>query len=751
MTGGFHQVWMSNPGNGSVYVALYNLNAFPDRVDVRWSDLGFNNATAVRDLWSQTDLGAFPGSFSAMVAPHGSRLLKVTPDGTITPVTGGTSYEAEGATLSGGSSVASCSSCSGGEKVGNIGGNAIVTFNNVNVPTAGIYRMQIDAMTQGPRTLEYAVNGAPGGSLNMGGGSYVLPQSSTVNVALNAGNNTIVFNNPSGYGADLDRIVIGGDGKEPADTFSIYEGEAASQAGAAVGAYNYSTRASGGAYIGGMGDGAGNSVTFNNVNVPSTGTYQLELDYVVDGQRTFYVSVNGGTPTVLNLSGSSWYDPVPYTMSVQLHGGSPNTIVFNNPNSGDYAPGLDLIAVSGGGNTAPIISVPSGTYTSVQTVTITDMTPGATIYYTTDGSTPSASSTQYTGPISVGSSETLKAIAIAPNFPDSNIASVTYVVNLTAVAAPMFTPVAGTYVGPQQVVISDAVNGATIHYTTDGSTPTASSPVYSAPVTVAANETIKAFATASGYSDSTVASASYVITLPTTATPTFTPSPGTYTAIQTVSIADTTSGATIYYTTDGSTPTTGSSVYSTPLTVGANETIKAIAVATGYLNSAVSTAAYTINLPPPSIGLSLSSSSLVIARGSSGTVTLNVSAQNGFSGSVNFACSGLPSGVSCSFNPASVNVSGSTAGTTTLTVTASNNVTAAMAVLPAILCLGLLSFYARRRRMMSLLAVLCLSALGFTMLSGCGGSSQPPVTSKATITATSGSVTQTASLLVTVQ
>ena len=751
MTGGFHQVWMSNPGSGFVYVALYNFNGFPDRVDVRWSDLGFNNATAVRDLWAQADLGAFSGGFSAMIAPHGSRLLKVTPDGTITPVTGGTVYEAEAATLSGGSQIASCSTCSGGEKVGNIGGNAIVTFSNVNVPTAGVYRLEIDAMTQGPRTLEYSINGAPGGSLNMGGGSYLLPQSSTVNVALNAGNNTIVFGNPSGYGADLDRIIVNGDGKEPANTFTVYEGEAATQAGTAVGAYNYSTRASGGAYIGGMGNGAGNTVTFNNVNVPSTGTYQLELDYVVDGQRTFYVSVNGGTPTILNLSGYSFYDPIPYTMSVQLNGGSPNTIVFSNPNSGAYAPGLDLITVSAGGNTAPIISVPSGTYTSVQNVTITDTTSGATIYYTTDGSTPSASSTQYTGPIAVGSSETLNAIAIAPNFPDSAIASATYVVNLVSVAAPMFTPAAGTYVGPQQIVLSDAVNGATIHYTTDGSAPTANSPVYSAPIPVTANETINAYATDSGYSDSSVASASYVITLPTAGTPTFTPAGGTYTSVQTVTIADATTGATIYYTTNGSTPTASSAVYSTPLTVGANETINAIALASGYLPSAVNSAVYTINLPPPSIALSLNSPTLVISRGKSGTVTLSVSGQNGFSGTVNFSCSGLPAGVSCSFNPTNVNVSGATAGTTTLTVAATNSVTASIAVIPAIFAMGLLAFSARRRRMISMLAVLFMVGLGLTMLSGCGDNTQAPVTTQATITATSGNVTQTTPLLITVQ
>ena len=57
-TGGFHPVWIADAGDGDYYVALYNFTAFPDRVDVRWSDLGFKDAIAVRDLWGHTDLGA---------------------------------------------------------------------------------------------------------------------------------------------------------------------------------------------------------------------------------------------------------------------------------------------------------------------------------------------------------------------------------------------------------------------------------------------------------------------------------------------------------------------------------------------------------------------------------------------------------------------------------------------------------------------------------------------------------------------
>jgi hypothetical protein len=240
----------------------------------------------------------------------------------------------------------------------------------------------------------------------------------------------------------------------------------------------------------------------------------------------------------------------------------------------------------------PTFSPSAGTYVSAQTVTISDTTPSATIYYTTNGSTPSTSSPVYSGPFLVSSTATVQAIATAPGFTQSAVGSATYTITPPA-NTPTFSPVAGTYTSSQSVAISTTTPSATIYYTTNGTTPTTGSPVYTSPISVSVSETVKAICTAAGYSQSAVGSAAYTIA-PAAATPTFSPVGGTYATAQTVTISTTTPSPTIYYTTDGTTPTTGSPVYTAPITVGSSETVQAIATASGYSQSAVGSATYTI-------------------------------------------------------------------------------------------------------------------------------------------------------------
>ena len=336
------EVWATKLGNGSYYVGIFNMNATVTNVKIPWSLLGFASAPQVRDLWNHRELGVYPLGFSTVLAGHGSQLLKVTGVGHAA-ASPSTSYEAESAILGGSAGIASCPACSGGEKVGGLGLGAEnnVTFNNVYAGKAGVYLMQVDSMTQGLRSYLYSVNGGPYQTLNCGGGSFFLPASTTVPVRLEKGLNTIQFGSPVSYPPDLDRIVISGRGDFPAPTSSTYEAEVATLGGTVTGGFsNYS---SGLGKAGNIGAGAANSVTFSNVTVPSDGTYQLEIDYQTSGPRSYFVTLNGGTPIELDLNGSTFNDPVPTVLSVPLHGGT-NTISIGNPTG--YAPDLDRIVVA---------------------------------------------------------------------------------------------------------------------------------------------------------------------------------------------------------------------------------------------------------------------------------------------------------------------------------------------------------------------------------------------------------------------
>lgn len=162
-------------------------------------------------------------------------------------------------------------------------------------------------------------------------------------------------------------------------------------------------------------------------------------------------------------------------------------------------------------------------------------------------------------------------------------------------ANPSFNVGGGTYSSEQTVIISSATEGATIRYTLDGSDPTSNSTVYTSPIKVNYNTTIKAYASKQGLIDSRVFGATYKFA--PTAEPCFNLSSGTYSSAQTVSINCATEGAVIRYTTDGSAPSINSPIYSNPITISSNTTIKAYAYKGCHLDSNIVTAVYSINIP----------------------------------------------------------------------------------------------------------------------------------------------------------
>ncbi len=352
---------------------------------------------------------------------------------------------------------------------------------------------------------------------------------------------------------------------------------------------------------------------------PAAGTYSSAQSVTITDATsgaTIYYTTNGSTPTTASSVYSSAI-PVSVTETLEAlatHSGDTNSAVA----SAVYTISLPVVAT-------PSFSPAAGTYSSAQSVTITDATSGATIYYTTNGSTPTTASSVYSSAIPVSVTETLEALATHSGDTNSAVASAVYTISLPVVATPSFSPAAGTYSSAQSVTITDATSGATIYYTTNGSTPTTASSVYSSAIPVSVTETLEALATHSGDTNSAVASAVYTISLPVVATPTFSPAAGTYSSAQSVTITDATSGATIYYTTNGSTPTTASSVYSSAIPVSVTETLEALATHSGDTNSAVASAVYTISLPvvatpsfSPAAGTYSSAQSVTITDATSG-------------------------------------------------------------------------------------------------------------------------------------
>ena len=246
--------------------------------------------------------------------------------------------------------------------------------------------------------------------------------------------------------------------------------------------------------------------------------------------------------------------------------------------------------------------------------------------------------------------------------------------NGQATTAPLFSPAAGTYLGTQTVTITDPTSGSSIFYTLDGTPPATtaggSKVAYTGPITVTATETIKAIAIAPGYTTSTVSSALYTIESQVAA-PSFTPAPGTYPTSQTVTISTSSAGATIYYTTNGTTPTRSSTEYTAAIPVSSTTTIQAIAVASGFFDSAVSSATYTISArPSPDFSLTAGSASMAIPFGGQGTSVITVTAKNGFASAVQLSCSvsGAAPMPTCAFSPTSVTPAGASPVTSTLTI-----------------------------------------------------------------------------------
>ncbi len=251
------------------------------------------------------------------------------------------SYEAEAATVAGGAEIVDKDIASGDKIVGNIGGdgktNGKVTF-NVNVSSAGIYDLKIFYLLKGDRSFYATVNGGDSVEVKCSGDNWNTIKAKTIQVQLNSGSNSIRLDNGAvdEWAPNLDKIEL-------TKVQTTYEAENAAIAGGAE--VVDKDIASGDKIVGNIGgDGKTNGKVTFTVNVSTAGTYNLEIYYLLKGDRSFYLTVNDGDAKELTCSGDNWNKIVRKVVEVKLNAGS-NTIKLDNGAVDEWAPNLDKIEV----------------------------------------------------------------------------------------------------------------------------------------------------------------------------------------------------------------------------------------------------------------------------------------------------------------------------------------------------------------------------------------------------------------------
>lgn len=392
--------------------------------------------------------------------------------------------------------------------------------------------------------------------------------------------------------------------------------------------------------------------------------------------------INGGAqqnvPMSFNTGAARFETPLAASAGQTIN------FAFTYDNGGPAYDSVWTSATVGGGGqagkaAAPVFSPPAGSYAQAQSVSVTSATAGATVLCSINGGAQATCA----NPISVTGNTTISAIARASGMTDSDSASASYTIGAAAgpftqgvddngsaviiwlapnsaiswvdahynvnssgqqnvrmalvngryqlnipvsagaavslsytftyalstgaqdspgytwtrasgtVATPTIAPAGGALASPPTITLGTSTSGATIHYTLDGSTPTAASPVYSGAFVAGSagtTLTVQAMAAKAGLANSGVASASYAIAGSRVSAPVFSPAGGSYSSAQNVSLTSATSGATIFYSINGAAATQ----YTGAFKVASSATVTAYATKAGMSDSASTSATYTI-------------------------------------------------------------------------------------------------------------------------------------------------------------
>jgi Chitobiase/beta-hexosaminidase C-terminal domain/Bacterial Ig domain len=375
------------------------------------------------------------------------------------------------------------------------------------------------------------------------------------------------------------------------------------------------------------------------------------------GVAATYYTTDGSDPT---SSGTAIAYSAPFTLSQTA------TVKFYSIDTAGNAEAVNTQAIQIQVDTTPTttiacnsITCSTGWYkTSPVTVTLTatDNTGGSGVkatYYTIDGSTPTTSSTVYAGPFNVSATTTVEFFSVdnAGNAEGakSQAIEIDTVAPTTTISCNSTTCSTGWYttspVGAA-LAATDNTGGSGVnatYYTIDGSVPTTSSPVYTAPFTVSATTTVKLFSVdnagnAEAVNSQTIEIDASAPTTTITCNGTACSSGGYNTTPVTVALTatDNTGGsgvAATYYTIDGSTPMTSSPVYTAPFTVSATATVKFFSVDNAGNAEAVKSQAIEIDTVAPTTTIACNSTTCSTGWYKTSPVTVTLTATDNTAGS----------------------------------------------------------------------------------------------------------------------
>ena len=346
-------------------------------------------------------------------------------------------------------------------------------------------------------------------------------------------------------------------------------------------------------------DSVGNTEEVNTVNYeidstppltvpsPNSGTYRDSFAVTLSSEddAVTYYTLDGSTPTTSSTQYSS-----------EINISSTTTLKYFSVDALDNKEAVKTAEyVIDSTKPSTLSSHAAGLYNQSITVTLTS-DENTVVYYTLDGSTPTHLSTEYSSPIEIAETTTLKYYSVDEVGNEEDVYTAIYVIDSTAPSTTV-SHVGGEYSQSIAVTLTSNDDDSITYYTLDGTTPSSLSIQYSASINIAGTTTLKYYSVDEAGNEEGVQTVEYVIDI-TPPTTTVSPAAGSYAESISVSFSANEGNVNTYFTLDGSTPTIASEQYSSPVNIDASSTLKYFSVDQKGNAETVKEAVYLIGSSP---------------------------------------------------------------------------------------------------------------------------------------------------------